>query len=51
MSNINKFKLAIFVRDQKYYEQIEKYLQKTISELDNVSLTFIAETKIKLTFD
>ena len=47
MSNINKFKLAIFVRDQKYYEQIEKYLQKTISELDNVSLTFIAETKIK----
>ena len=47
MSNINKFKLAIFVRDQKYYEQIEKYLQKTISELDNVSLTFIGETKIK----
>ena len=33
MSDLKNFKLAIFVRDQKYYEQILKYLEKSTKEI------------------
>ena len=33
MSDVKSFKLAIFVRDQKYYEQILKYLEKSTKEI------------------
>ena len=50
MSSKKIFNIAIFVRDQKYYEQIEKYLQKTIAELNNISITFIAESEISTNY-
>ena len=41
-----KFKLAVFVRDQAYCNQIEEYLEKSIKMLDNLEITFLAENEI-----
>ena len=51
MSDLKNFKLAIFVRDQKYYEQILKYLEKSTKEIDNLSNTFIADHQLKTNYN
>tara|TARA_B110000444_G_scaffold261547_1_gene315069 strand:+ start:8918 stop:10297 length:1380 start_codon:yes stop_codon:yes gene_type:complete len=51
MSDLKNFKLAIFVRDQKYYEQILKYLEKSTKEIDNLSITFIADHELKTNYN
>ena len=46
LSNKN-YKVAFFIRDQKHYTNIERYLRKSFTELPYVEFTFICESNIK----
>lgn len=47
MKNLEKFKLAIFVRDQEYHDTLNSYLYRSLNKIDNLSITIIANCHIE----
>ncbi len=41
------YNIAVFVRDQEYLDQIEQYLEKSYKNIENITITFISEHKLK----
>tara|TARA_B100001996_G_C18671033_1_gene596743 strand:+ start:1348 stop:2721 length:1374 start_codon:yes stop_codon:yes gene_type:complete len=41
------YNIAVFVRDQEYLDQIEQYLEKSYKNIENITITYISEHKLK----
>ena len=41
------YNIGVFVRDQAYLDQIDQYLEKSYKNIENITITYISEHKLK----